>query len=186
MPIERQNQRGHRNQLSQLLRSRHAGFTLVELIVTMGVVGILALVAAPNMSTMMNASRVSAAASELTSSLQLARSEAIRRNTRVTVCASSNGTSCDNSAAWARWIVHGEDRTTGVDEVIKDHSQPGNIQVSGPAAGVVFRPSGLVDAPSTVTACVPAANPPDNQRVITVMISGSILSKRTNGGGTCP
>ncbi|MFC3658969.1 GspH/FimT family pseudopilin [Luteimonas notoginsengisoli] len=162
-----------------------AGFTLIELMVTLAVAGILAAIAVPSMTAMLNANRLSGATGELTAALQLARAEAIRRNTRVTVCASANGLTCTNSGNWARWIIHGADNSDGADEVIRDQRPSGSVQISGPPAGIVFRPSGIIDAQTTVTACVPVSNPSNNQKVITVMISGTLATTSRNGGGAC-
>lgn len=183
MPIERQSQT---RQPGQSSRRGHAGFTVVELMVVVAVVGILAIIAVPSMSALMNANRLNGASGELIAALQVARSEAIRRNARVTVCASTDGTTCSTSGAWAQWIVHGNDNATATDEVIRNDRPTGSVQISGPTAGIVFRPSGIIDTQATVVACLPVTNPAENRRVVTVMISGIINSSATNGGGTCP
>lgn len=167
-------------------RRRARGFTLIELMVMVAVLGILAAVAVPSMTAMVNMSRLSGATGEVTATMQLARSEAIRRNARVTVCASDDGSTCTNSGTWTRWIVRGRDNATGTDEVIRDQTPGDSVQISGPADGIVFRPSGIIDSEATVTACVPVSNPTDNQRVITVMISGSLTQTHDSGGGSCP
>jgi type IV fimbrial biogenesis protein FimT len=169
----------------QGVRLGRAGFTLIELMVTLAVAGILAAIAVPSMTGLLNANRLSGASGEVAATLQLARAEAIRRNARVTVCASNDGLTCANSGTWARWIVIGADNGTGTNDVIRDQTPSGSVQISGPAAGIVFRPSGIIDAQATVTACVPVSNPPQNQRVITVMISGSLTTTSQNGGGAC-
>jgi type IV fimbrial biogenesis protein FimT len=90
-----------------------SGFTLVELLVTIAVVGIVTVVAVPSVQNLINANRLAASAEDLSAALQLARSEANRRNTVVTICATSNGTTCANTRAWNRWIILGRDTTAG-------------------------------------------------------------------------
>lgn len=162
------------------------GFTLVELMVTVSVIAILAAVAVPGMTALINNSRLNGQSEEMLSSLQLARAESIRRNARVTVCPSTDGSTCTSSTSWSQWIVRGRDNTTGTDDVIRSNAAAGGVQISGPAAGIVFKPSGLIDAQQVVTVCMPTTNPSQNQRALTVMISGVVSSSKVNGGGTCP
>lgn len=166
--------------------TRPSGFTLIELAVTVAVIGILATIAMPNMTALINRSRLTSQASEVVSALQLARAEAIRRNARVTVCRSTNGITCDSGTDWAHWIIVGRDNATGADDVIRDSTTNASQQISGPAAGIVFKPSGLIDAQATVTVCMPTTRPADNQRELTVMISGIVSMKNVDGSGVCP
>jgi type IV fimbrial biogenesis protein FimT len=64
---------------------RDAGFTLIELVVTITIVGILAAIAAPAFSDFVVQQRIRNAAFELMSDLTFARSEAVKRNAAVTV-----------------------------------------------------------------------------------------------------
>ncbi len=162
------------------------GFTLVELMVTIAVIAIIAAVAVPAMQSLINSNRLSGMAEEVTTSLQLARSEAVRRNARVTVCASADGTTCTNTTSWSRWIVTGRDNTTGETDVIRDQAVAGTLQLSGPADGIRFNPSGLIRAQQSLTVCMPTDNPADNQRIVSVLVSGSVNASKNNGGGNCP
>jgi len=169
-----------------VVRRASRGFTLVELMVTVSVIAILAAVAVPGMTALINSSRLNGQAEEMVSSLQLARAEAIRRNARVTVCPSSDGSTCASSTNWSQWVVRGRDNITATDDVIRSNRASGGVQISGPAAGIVFRPSGLIDSQQTVTVCMPTTNPSQNQRVLTVMVSGVVTSSKYDGGGACP
>ena len=170
---------------------RPSGFTLIELMVTVAVVGILAAVGVPAMTGLIHANRLAAANDNLTAALQLARSEAIRRGASVTVCASTNGTTCANQAAWTRWIVRGRDNAASaagpeVIDIMRDETPAGNIALNGPTAGIRFRPSGMVDSAQALTVCMPSTYLSQNQRVVTVMLSGGVRTDRAGGGGTCP
>ena len=66
------------------------GFTLYEVLTTMLVVGIVLSFGIPNMQSFRQNSRMTAAANELHSSFHLARTEATRAKTPITICASAN------------------------------------------------------------------------------------------------
>jgi prepilin-type N-terminal cleavage/methylation domain len=84
------------------------GFTLVELMVTLAVLAILTMVAVPNFRDTIRRSRVSAASNALLVDLHYARAEAINRGQLVSLCPSSNGSSCTaGGVAWeAGWLVY--------------------------------------------------------------------------------
>ncbi len=94
-----------------------AGFTLIELIITVTVAAVLLGLAVPSFQTMMQNNRLVSQANEFITTLNLARSEAVKRGTRVTVCASSGGTACDGGGTgiWTTgWIVFTDPNNVGV------------------------------------------------------------------------
>jgi type IV fimbrial biogenesis protein FimT len=102
---------------------KNSGFTLIELMITMAIVAILLTVGVPSLKTFMQGNQLIAATNELVSALHVARSEAIKLNKKVTVCASADGKKCANSKDWAQgWIVFvdaeaggdGDQKGTGV------------------------------------------------------------------------
>ncbi|WP_082040098.1 GspH/FimT family pseudopilin [Serpentinimonas raichei] len=98
------------------LRRRVRGVTLIEVMVVVGIVAILAMMAAPNFRAMIERNQINSATNELMMGLQLARSEAIRLNSTVTLCrravpinpndAPSCANPLDNPQGWQNgWIV---------------------------------------------------------------------------------
>ncbi|MES9887386.1 MAG: GspH/FimT family pseudopilin [Candidatus Sedimenticola sp. 6PFRAG1] len=96
------------------------GVTLVELIVTLSVAIILVSVAVPGFKTLTAKNRINSAVNGLVSGLHLARSEAVNRAKRVTLCPSSDGTSCLDNIEWQGGYVifvdEDEDREFDADE----------------------------------------------------------------------
>ena len=73
-----------------MTRRYQNGFTLYELLITMLVIGIVLTLGIPNFSEFTQNSRITSTANDLHSSFQLARSEAARSKSNVTICASAN------------------------------------------------------------------------------------------------
>lgn len=91
--------------------ARHnLGFTLIELMITLSVLAILLGIATPNFQSLVRNGRLTATTNDLVSALAVARSEAVKRATRVTVCKSANtdaaSPTCSTAASWQDgWIV---------------------------------------------------------------------------------
>ena len=66
-------------------KQRQAGFTLIELMIVITIVGGLLVIALPSMTEMVTNQKVKGVANELYFDLSFARSEAIKRNTTVQV-----------------------------------------------------------------------------------------------------
>jgi len=82
------------------------GFTMMELLVAVSIAAVLFAIGVPMFRDAALGSRLSAAANNLLASVQLARSEAIKRNVNVTLCASSDGESCAGAGGWEQgWIT---------------------------------------------------------------------------------
>lgn len=76
------------------------GFTLIELLVTLSIAAILLTVAVPNFIVFVQNNRLATQANDLVTMLNYARSEAVKRNQRITVCSRSTDTSCAETTNW--------------------------------------------------------------------------------------
>lgn len=83
-----------------------SGFTLIELIITLAIAGILLGIAVPNFITFVQNSRLTSQANDLVTALNYARSEAIKRGVRTTVCSRATDATCAGSTTWdTGWLV---------------------------------------------------------------------------------
>src|ERR1700722_11134278 len=77
-----------------------SGFTMIELLMTIAVASILLVLAVPSFRYVTNSNRIAAEINGLLGDLQFARGEAIKEGRTVTVCVSTNGTSCTGTPNW--------------------------------------------------------------------------------------
>lgn len=83
------------------------GFTIIELLIVVGIAAILAAIAVPTLRDTFNDFRQRSALAQLASDLNQARGEAIKRNSRVLVCVRNTaGTDCSASTNWLTgWVA---------------------------------------------------------------------------------
>jgi type IV fimbrial biogenesis protein FimT len=90
------------------------GFTLIELMVTLSVFGILMVTGVPALKTFIDSNELVAETNRMMGSLSAARVEAVKRNMNTVLCPSTNQTSC-NGTSWANgWITFADTNADGV------------------------------------------------------------------------
>lgn len=136
------------------MKREQGGFTLVELMFTVIVLAVLLSIGIPNFRDFLRNSRMTAAANDLLTDYNYARSEAVKRRLPVTLCKSADGATCDTStASFSRWIVfldrNGDATVTSpaatppVDIILKDRRIAEGITGTSVGYKTVFRPSGF-------------------------------------------
>jgi type IV fimbrial biogenesis protein FimT len=162
---------------------RISGFSLLEVMTAVALISILLALAAPSFRDFTRNNRVTAANNDLVSALNLARSEATRRSTPVTICASANGTTCGAATDWASgWIVFQNAGAAGViadprDVVQKWNGATGQIQFATTSAYVQYQPTGTVTTAANIDVSYPACHGLQ-QRHIQVSAGGTISTQR--------
>jgi type IV fimbrial biogenesis protein FimT len=118
------------------LRAAQRGGTLVELACVMLVVAVLAAVSVPSFTNLVVSQRLRAAGTDLVSSLQIARSEAIKRNGNVTVKPAAD--------SWTSgWVV-----ASALGDAIDSKNALGNrVAVATAPDAVVYGPNGRLSVP---------------------------------------
>jgi type IV fimbrial biogenesis protein FimT len=82
------------------------GYTLIELMSMLAVVSILVSVGLPMLNVFFDSNRMVSNTNDLVAGLNIARSEAIKQQMRVTLCQSADNASCTGSGQWEDgWIV---------------------------------------------------------------------------------
>jgi type IV fimbrial biogenesis protein FimT len=181
------------------MRPARPGFTLIEILVVVIILGVVLALAVPSFTGAVNGSRLAGTANELLASLKQARAEAVRRNQRVVVCPTINGTTCATN--WSQgWLVfedaNRDDGVSGGEEV---------ISVATPAAGTQVRPSPAISGThriryspdgfaraanrallnGTFAVCRPVTQPADNVRDLTLTGGSRTSIQRRAAAGAC-
>lgn len=186
---------------------KHSGFTLIELMVTLAVAVILAMVTVPGFRSIIQNNRAVTQANELLSSMTLARSEAIKRATNVSICSVANPLpsppACAASTTWSNgWIVFIDLNRNGAfndnadttlcevdsanlpteDCILRVNGAiDSNTTLSSTSNDVRYLPSGLVTAAATLT-LTPDPCTGNNKYIIAINATG----RGNSSASTCP
>lgn len=184
------------------------GFTLTELVITLAILAILLGIAVPSFESTIASNRLTTATNDLLGSLAHARSEAIRRGQRVTVCISADGATCAANGGWGQgWISFLDTNRAGASASVDNANetilgsgaaQPANVTIQGNANAaqfVSFSPTGQSLSMAgglqvgTIRVCSTSTALIDDRRARNLVINaaGRVVSQTINGiSDTCP
>ena len=119
-----------------------SGVTLLELVVAIAVLGVLLGIAVPGFNQLLLNNRQVSATNEFIAALQGARSTAVTRNSRVTVCASQDQASCSGGNWSAGWIVFSDDNGNqsfdGGETLLRARDNIEQINITSPDFGLAL------------------------------------------------
>jgi type IV fimbrial biogenesis protein FimT len=134
--------------------TKQHGFTIYELLITILVIGVILTIGVPNFAAFTQNSRITSTANDLHGSFHLARSEAARSKSNITICASENSLSADATCGGTfddGWIIFVDldgdlNRDGDGENILRAHAAIAksiNIATNGGAGYFGFSPSGL-------------------------------------------
>jgi type IV fimbrial biogenesis protein FimT len=171
-------------------RSTAAGLTIIELLIVVAITAVFATIALPSMGEFVRNMRLASGMSQLHSDLLLARSESIRRNSRMLVCprASATSTACATVLAATTWmngwlVCYDVDADAACDAATMENPNPVRVRsalgsplsLNGPAALVTFFPVGNANGAATFTLTGGTAT----TRTTTIAPSGAVASSKS-------
>ena len=170
------------------------GFTVIELMIVVGVLGILIAVGLPSLQDTISRISTNTQAKTLVSSLNFARSEAIKRGALVSICSSSSGTDCAANSWADGWIVFVDNNSDANgaagsvdagDEVLRVYQGLGGNSLTFSASLQQYDPQGFgTNAAARTFLLCPEDGNSANAQSVEISITGR--GRRIHDGLVCP
>jgi type IV fimbrial biogenesis protein FimT len=155
------------------------GFTVIELMVTIIVLAILLVVGIPSFRNATLSTRLTALSNDLVGAVQLARSEAIKRNQVVRLCVSADGSTCATAGGWDQgWIVLSDDGVLQQHEALPTGYA---ILEAGGLRTLSFRPTGFGATQAQLKVCRSSPLGEQERLVRVGPTGGTTVSRLTTG-----
>ena len=136
-------------------RSRQSGFNMLELLIAIGILGVITAIAVPSFQSISINSSLSTETNDLVSSMRHARSEAAKQGQNVTVCsANADYTACSGAADWSTgWLI--VDNAANVIRVREalDTDTATEMAIAGATGLIVFNRNGFTTNARTIKLC---------------------------------
>jgi len=166
------------------MKNRSCGFTLIELMITISLAGILVAVGVPSFLGLVERNQLTNNINQFVSSLSVARSESIKRKQTVALCASSDGETCTPNSSYENgWIVYVESTAPNTnrdvdneDLIWSQEPLPNGMTLIGKApfqSRIQYLPTGRIDSINTsVVLC--KDNQVEKARALTISRTGRV------------
>lgn len=190
--------------MTSTLRQKIAGFTIIEMIITVALLAVMVAVGVPGFGSLFQNNKLTEASNRFLSSITFARSEAINRNDSVTMCLlNDDGDNCDSDGRWEDgwmiWVDTNSSNTFNVgEEIAVEAPLPDNYTLRADnnnfTNSITFSPAGdatgdVANGTELFRLCNPDADD-TNARVIHMNGVGRAWVNRTvgilTGMNSCP
>lgn len=132
------------------MKQEMRGFTIIELMVVVALVGIIASFAVPSFQTMIANSRLASASNDLVGVVNFARAEAVKRGRSVFVSPTSGTDWADGVSVWMdTGSMDGVMQAS--EELRRTNSMPGDVSITSSASSIQFTGSGMLPNGSSAT-----------------------------------
>lgn len=135
------------NAINDSMKNTQTGFTLPELMITLLVASIVMTVAIPSFQDFIMKNRLTTQINQFITSINLARSEAIKRGETITLCSSNDQSTCTASTWESGWIV--KDSSDEVLRVYDSLSGDNALSNADSLTSISFRADGFFSGTST-------------------------------------
>lgn len=158
-----------------MCQSRSAGFTLVELMITIAIAAILLAIALPSFEGSMRTNRLATSTNEMIATISLARSEAIRSRRGAVLCATADGELCgtDWNQGWMVWRDADGDGAPSASEVVRHVQASRGLNLTAGSGTIVFNNRGGPAAGAQIFTLKPGECPASQKLVNTLTMNGS-------------
>lgn len=186
---------------------KQAGFTLIELMIAMAVAAILLALAVPSLRSFIQNSKAVTQTNQLVTALNYSRSEAVKRRTRVMMCAfnASQNDCASINIPWDDngWMVFADRDNDGVydaddgDDVLetgedvllkqwKEIKTKDDINVTSGSVSLSYLQTGALSSTAALGLLVSVDDSSDVNRCVRVQNTGRVEYEKMESGVTCP
>lgn len=162
------------------LTVRQRAFTLVEMMVVIAIAAILLAIGVPAYNDVVLSSKLSSYANDLVSSATQARSEALKRNTTVQLCASSDGANCGGGGWEQGWILLFTDKGGNKTVILRQGAAASGFKITGTVNAITFQSTGLASTAAAFTVCRATPTVGNQERVVSVKSTGRVTTSKTS------